>query len=246
VPTGVYIISEAFRTSKATAPKTLTAQIKKLWKAEGRFAEVAYALGDDSAAQEFYDALDEAQSEAWLWALIQDVDRWRAFLADETQRAFLYLPAYRRTVALDLRHRLADLRDRKMKSTDRREIIRGVILDALLKGEDLAVYADGKTLVLDDKGRPMDRDRGLRSAMGMVAFIAPTQTPWEIIAEIVAPSLSVMSGETIDRAERAYMTSLADRLRHEKAQEREHERLAAILGESDRSPSLYAMLHGRK
>lgn len=121
----------------------------------------------------------------------------------------------------DLRKQLGRLRNRKKHSKDIHQQIRGVILGALLDGEDLVPYRvddDGsKSFVKDASGEYIDRDRALFAALGMISYKLPLGTSFEAVREILRPSLFAMlkEGETLDalmrQAERSFLRATKKR-----------------------------------
>ena len=120
-----------------------------------------------------------------------------------------------------LHQQLAKLRNRKLRSKDIEQRIRGVILGALLKGEDLIPYIEPGVPVRDREGRPIDRDRSIAMAMSMVAFKLPAGTKFEALAQIICPSLFAMvrEGETLDTllrvAARTFLKSSGKKIRQD-------------------------------
>lgn len=127
-------------------------------------------------------------------------------------------PRVAAVVSLDeIKKRLRGLRSRRLKSKKVEDKLRGVILDALLNGEDL-VLKDNGVLVRDGEGKPYDRERCISIAMNMIAFTLEIGTPFDAVREITRPSLFAMlrEGETLEllmkAAENAFLRALGKKL----------------------------------
>lgn len=250
-----HIITRTFKLAGSSTPRELKEALAKTWSMgvwRNDLAELEYALGctdekrpamslHKNAAHEFYVALEDAQTEAWLQAHIGE----KRFLATHARTAFAS-PVGLRCLTRYIRERLDHARAVKKKSTDRKEQVRYAILDALLKGDDLTVYDDSHRVAVDDRGRPFDGHRALWSVMGVAAnavtliaaIVLAVELPlWPSMEVILGPSLTATAaakpGERVTAlmatAKNAFRASANKRFKHEKEQDKERERLRAIL-----------------
>lgn len=113
------------------------------------------------------------------------------------------------------------------------EAVQWAQLDALIEGRDLAVRdgGPGSPYVLNEQGKPLNRERSLASLMGMMAYVLPKGTSFTAIAPIVlrAVSASLVDGERTDdlmkKAEYDYLDRLGRRIEDDrKKSEREADR----------------------
>lgn len=119
----------------------------------------------------------------------------------------------------DLRKRLVRLKSRKIKSQSLDEKIRGVVLAALLDGEDLLPRMPDGTVVNSPKGEPYTVDEAVGIAMRMIAFKLPAGTPFEAVVEIARPSLRSCGGKyehVLKKAERAFLKAVGKKVENEK------------------------------
>jgi hypothetical protein len=188
---------------------------------------------------EVADAIDNALPDPYLTAVLAKLEAGRSTPAVEVPGAFTEAsePVQKVVDLHALRKHLKNLRRKKLKSKDVEEQIRGVILDALLKGEDLVPYIEPGKPVTSADGRPIDRNRALSTAMSMVAFKLPVGTHFEGVAAVVRPSLHAMlkEGESIDalmkKAEHAFLRSLGKKIEQDEKRRAEDLADAARYGE---------------
>ena len=129
------------------------------------------------------------------------------------------------------RRRLGALALKKLKSPQIDAQIRGVMLHALLKGEDLVPrMPTGEPASLD--GKVVTRQRAIAVVMGMVAFKLPVETPFDAgLSEIARKSLHAMlkEGERVrdlmEEAERAFLRALGKKM---KADEKRAQEIAEM------------------
>lgn len=121
---------------------------------------------------------------------------------------------------LALRRELVKLRRRKRQSRELDEMIKWSILDSLLDGKDLVPYHDGQ-FIADSRGRTVDRDAAIDSAMWMVASKVDLATTFEDVVELVRPSIAVMlrdgepASELLKKAGEAFRAALRARVKSE-------------------------------
>jgi hypothetical protein len=191
------------------------------------FTRVAEIVGED-VARELGDFLTDARNEAILRNTpVLGTAATGTSTALTTTTGTAATPAAPVDLAA-LRKEVSALASKRMRSLERDDKITGILLRRMLNGEPLAQpggIGDPETVRSgDDNG--IGREAALRTVTGLLAFTLDPSTPWDAVAEILRPSLSITAAEPgqnwLSTAQKFYKRSLTTR------QVKEAERKAEI------------------
>jgi len=149
----------------------------------------------------------------------------------------------------DLKDKLRTMKNHKIRSKDKHEQVKGLMLQALLDEEDFVPYMideDGeKELVYDSSDRLIDRDRAIASVAGMVAYCLPIGVFFEAVREVFRPSMLTMlkEGEDIEtlfnQSEQAFLFATNRRIESDdKQKERDKNEGDRLMYEYGNDPDL--------
>ena len=97
-----------------------------------------------------------------------------------------------------LKRRLTDMRARKRSRWEAEhsqdDMIRYVILNAILKGDDLVPRNPDGTIATDSSGRPVERERAINLAMGMVGFGFEPGTSFHAVWPLIQRAIHTTAG----------------------------------------------------
>jgi hypothetical protein len=176
------------------------------------FTRTAEILGEDTA-KEFGDFLTDARNEAYL----RNTPTFGSTTAGATTAGAQTSVAAAPVDLVLLRKEVSSLASKRMRSLERDDKVTGILLRRVLNGEALAQpggMGDPETVRTgDDNG--IGREAALRAVTGLLAFTLPENTPWEAVAEILRPSLSITAAEPgqdwLTTAQKFYKRSLTTR-----------------------------------
>lgn len=129
-----------------------------------------------------------------------------------------------------LKRKIARARDRKLDKWkvdhNRDDMIRYVILSAVLAGDDLVPRNPDGTVAAGGDGRPVERERAVHIAMGMIAFGLPLGTPFRAVYPLVQRALNATAGtggnevaeELRQLAEASFVRSVGKKIEQEEKQ----------------------------
>lgn len=138
----------------------------------------------------------------------------------------------------EVKKRLLAIRVRKKRnmSNSRDDLIRYVIVDALIRGEDLVPRDDSGSVVADDSGRLVERDRAITIAMGMLAYGLPVGTPFTAVRALALHSLAATAGaevplpDLLKIAENAFVRAVGKKVDRDQRQDETATRLRFARG----------------
>lgn len=215
-----HIIREGFADGGSDNPDARAKTVEHTWSLDEEaamtgFTSVKEILGEE-VAKDIGDCFTDARNAAVV----------RLLQANPSPSATPDLPTPSATLE-SIRKRLVRRRGEKRKSKNFKDQVHAVILDALLKGDDLvprSLRPDGEIDPVFLDGKVVDRDAAIRIAMGLVAYRLPTKTPFDFVKVLSRVSLSKMrsTGETVDSvekiAERAFLAALGKKVKSKKKQ----------------------------
>jgi hypothetical protein len=188
---------------------------------------------------EVANAIDDLLPDPALEAIRAITRRWQEARQTAGQGSSTVNGASVAIVAVDLhslRKRLAELRNRRRRSPDVHKRIRGLMIEALLDGQDFVPYLSPGRPACGPDGEPISRDRAVGMMGNAIAYKLTPGTPFEAVAEIARPSLHAMlqPGESLDtlvrQMERAFLRALGQRIEDAQEQEKKENALRQTNG----------------
>jgi predicted P-loop ATPase len=199
-----YVVSEAFRQGGSQNYEARAATVAHTYALTDDgwmtgFTRACEILGQEEA-EEFGDYLTDASNAALLRAL--GAGRAGTGSSQETGSSGATGPVAVKIQAPlsfdEARKRIKSAANKKMKSSEPDDCVFGLLLRRVLEGKPLALpggHGDVETAPSWTPNQGVGREAAIKQVIGCIAFTLPDTTAWDLVVEIVRPSIAALGHE---------------------------------------------------